>query len=238
LRNAILRTSFDLHLEELPHLSIAGVERYLAHRGCPRQCGLEDRPLRGCLVAENGSGYLFVDRCDDEPERTFSLAHELAHFLRDYWQRRQKAVAALGATILEVLDGRREATPKERLHGLLRGVPIGCHVHLMRREGGVLCPGVETAERDADRLALELLAPAEEVLARLPAHPGVEQAQKLLCQVFGLPTAMAREYSEILLGKSLCVPLLDRLKKAIAARRTSEAAREVDSGGSRDEQRP
>ena len=51
---------------------------------------------------------------------------------------------------------------------LLRNVPLGFHVHLMRRgpRREVLTADVAVAEEEADRLAYELLAPAEAVLAR------------------------------------------------------------------------
>ena len=71
LRAAIDRSSFDLTVEELPDLTVAVVERYLARRGCARSCSQVDRPLRGCLTAENGSGYLFVDAPTIRPSEPF-----------------------------------------------------------------------------------------------------------------------------------------------------------------------
>ena len=116
----------------------------------------------------------------------------------------------------------------------MRDAPIGCHVHLMRREKGVLLPGVDAAEGEADRLALELLAPAAEVLAKAPDGADCET---VLRQVFGLPAAVAREYAEMLFPADELPPWLDRLKKVVAARRTAASGREPDTGGFRDEQR-
>lgn len=167
LRRAVARSSFDLTVTELPGLATGRVEAYLAARGVALGGDGVNRPLRGCLVAASGCGWVFLDADDDPDEREATLAHELAHFLRHYDQPRRRAVAALGEGVLEVLDGRRPATPRERLHGLLRGVSTGRHVHLMRREPGPRFPEVEDAEREADELALELLAPGGEARARL-----------------------------------------------------------------------
>jgi len=75
--------------------------------------------------------------------------------------------------VLEVLDGRRRPGPAERLHALLGGVPVGFHTHLLARDGDGRAAGAEAAaEREADRLAYQLLAPAAEVLAGVQAAGG------------------------------------------------------------------
>ena len=72
-----------------------------------------------------------IDAADPEDEQRFTLAHELAHFLRDYWRPRQMAQQRLGAEAVAILDGKRPPTPQERLAALLREVPLGFHVHLI-----------------------------------------------------------------------------------------------------------
>ena len=238
LRGPIARSSLDLTLEELGDLTTAKVERYLAVIGCPRRCGEIDRPLRACLVADNGGGFVFLDARDDAGQRAVSLAHELAHFLRHYLQPRRRAVRALGEEVLEVLDGRRPARPEERLHALLRGVPVGSHIHLMRRSGEYAIPEVDFAEREADLLAFELLAPAAEVWARAPAGASAGELADLLCRDFGLPASVAREYVDALAPCVESAPLLARLKKARSACRTSPPAGEPSAGGSRHDPSP
>jgi hypothetical protein len=156
-----------------------------------------DRPLRACLVASRGGAIAFLDAADPEDERRFSLAHELAHFLRDYWGPRRRAVARLGPGVLEVFDGERPATPAERLHGLLANVPVGFHTHLMTRAGQEQLPAaVAAAERDADRLAYELLAPADLIRA---GAGGRRELTRTLRATYGLPAGHAGRYAELLL---------------------------------------
>src|SRR5947209_1151881 len=74
----------------LPHLRVVAVHEWLARRFGTGIAGVADRPLRACLVARNGHGFIFVDETDPDDEQRFSVAHELAHFLREYWQPRER----------------------------------------------------------------------------------------------------------------------------------------------------
>lgn len=187
----------------LPRLRVSSADIWLHQQGI--QCGLSvrDRPLRGCLVARYGQGLIFVDGADPEDEQRFSLTHELAHFLRDYWRPRQLVRERLGWEVLDVLDGERPPRQEERVHALLAKVQIGFHVHLMARtpDGHLAETAVEKSEREADRLAFELLAPAAMVLhgTRLVPSEGRRKAVfRLLKGTFGLPTAPAAQYASLL----------------------------------------
>lgn len=221
LREPLDASPFLVTVEALPHLTTKEVARFLAEQGCPRTWAGKDRALCGCLVADNGTAWLFLDANDDPDEQTATLAHELAHFLRDYWQPRQRAVAALGPDVLEVLDGRRAARPAERLHAVLRNTPLGCHVHLMTRHAEYQEPTVRAAEEAADTLALELLAPADVVMDRYATLPG-EGVRTVLQRDFGLTPAFAARYAPA----AEPAPLLARLRRAQKSCRTSPPARE------------
>jgi hypothetical protein len=199
LRGPILWT-LPLDLVDLPGLRLASVRHWLRHHGAAFSCDEADRPLRACLVAWRGHGFIFIDTDDSEDERRFSLAHELGHFLRDYWQPRRLACTRLGMRAAEVLDGERPPTPEERLSALLARVPIGLHTHLMHRDsaGRFASPEVTAAERAADRLAYELLAPAEAVLAAVHGKADRSAIAGLLREVYGLPVAQALDYSALL----------------------------------------
>jgi hypothetical protein len=181
---------------ELRGLRVASVRRYFADREIGIPLDEPDRPLRGCLVAWLGCGFAFVEADDDPAERRFSLAHELAHFLRDYWRPRETAVARLGPSVRDVLDGRRPATPEERLHALLRNAPVGPFAHLLRRDesGRPLSFAERRSESAADRLAFELLAPA----AAVGEVGNRVRLMERLVGEFGLPPIPAERYAAIL----------------------------------------
>jgi hypothetical protein len=155
-----------------------------------------DRRLRACLVAIRGQGFVFLDADDNPAERRFSLAHEIAHFLRDYWVPREKAMRRLGPTAAMVLDGERQATPQERIQAVLRNVPIGPFAHLLRRDesGRPLTPSESEAEAAADRLAFELLAPA----VAFADDSDRETIVGRLVEEFGLPFTPASRYAALL----------------------------------------
>jgi hypothetical protein len=211
LRRAIGRAVLPLTVVPRPALCVAEVLDWLRRAGVACALGEPDRPLRGCLVASRGYGFAFIDAEDSADEQRFSLAHELAHFLRDYLQPRRRAAARLGPQVLEVLDAVRPPRPEERLHALLRGAPIGSHVHLMARHPGGTPEPEAAAEREADRLAYELLAPADLVRAAARTAPDADEALRVR---FGLPPAQAADYAALLFPPPPSDPLMRRLRAA------------------------
>jgi len=201
LRGAI--RAMPLTVEPIAKLTVTKVCQWLQKNGISQGGAAHDRPLRGCVTADGGHGIIFLDAADPEDEQRFSLAHELAHFLRDYWRPRQLALERLGAQALDVLDGKRSATPSERLGALLGGVKLGFHMHLMDRDAQrrpVDCESSD-AERCADRLGCELLAPAEHVAAHSGAS--LKSLVELLCGYYGLPKLEANRYASQLWGEAM-----------------------------------
>jgi hypothetical protein len=96
------------------------------------------------------------------------------------------------------LDGLRAPTAEERLNALFAGVKVGGHEHLMERgaDESIVSAGVLAVEDSADRLALELLAPAEEARRRIGSSDG--EAGEALRVAFGLPRETARAYGAFL----------------------------------------
>jgi len=207
-----------LSVKLLPSLSVATVLHWLSIFEIECTIQGRDRPLKACLVACQGCGFAFIDAGDSEAERRFSVAHELAHFLRDYWLPRRKVEQRLGTAALEVLDGTRSPTMEERFDALLRSVPLGFHVHLLERdrEGRPATQRIADAEECADRLAFELLAPAQDVMRT--ANNGGQATNKklvldLLIETYGLPQTQACQYAEILLPSRRQDRLLLRLRR-------------------------
>jgi hypothetical protein len=216
LRRPIARV-LPVSIVLLPRLRLDDVREWLRDNGICCPCDQGDRPLRACLAACRGHGLVFLDGADPADEQCFSLGHEVGHFLRHYWRPRQLACRRLGGQVVEVFDGERSATSQERLHALLRNVPLGFQLHLMRRgpRRELLDAEVARAEEDADLLAYELLAPARDVLARLGTvrdEAARERLVEMLQSMFGLPREPAGCYAELLLPVVREDPLLRRLR--------------------------
>lgn len=166
-----------------------------------------DRRLHGCLLAGRGKGTIFVDASDADDEQRFTLAHELAHFLLDYQLPRQRALGILGTSILPVLDGERTPTLEERVHAVLSNVPLGAMSHVMERpESGLPTTIVIDIENRADRLALELLAPAQSLYALMSQSTSprgfdtrLDFLTQTLSRQYGLPGTAAALYARYVL---------------------------------------
>ena len=203
LRHAV--GAVPLSVIGLNEVSVAAVRQWFERQDIRVPLDEPNRPLRACLVAWRGEGFAFLDALDDPAERAFSLAHELSHFLRDYLQTRETVAERLGRAALDVLDGLRLPTPTERLHAVLRNVPLGPFTHLLRRDasGCPLTPAEREAETAADRLAFELLAPVEAVGEARSQSELIER----LVRVFGLPPQPAARYTALLVPEA---PPIDR----------------------------
>lgn len=187
----------------LPKLRLVDVGEWLREQDVFCQLDMHDRSLRACLVARYGQGIVFLDGSDPDDEQRFSLAHEVAHFLKEYWWPRRVVAESLGSQALEVLDGARPARHEERVHALLAHVSIGIHIHLMERNinGSYVSAVIDTAERDADILAYELLAPSSVVLGEIASYPPIDQREAvtdLLTSIYRLPAAVATSYASLL----------------------------------------
>ncbi len=199
--------AFPLEISRILHLQVSDVRTKLRRHGIALEVTGSERRLRGCLVAYGEGGLILLDASDPPEEQRFTLAHELAHYLLDYYTPRQRALAALGESIRPVLDGLRPPTLEERVHALLSRVSLGVLQHLMERpEAGLPTGAVLDAEDWADRLALELLAPAAPLLDRLSSavllrnYPERMAAlSQLLTARHGLPLTLATDYARLLI---------------------------------------
>lgn len=206
---AAITLASPLEVYPLPELRVSNVRSWLRRLRMTHTIRGRDRRLHGCLIAYNGKGTIFVDAQDTEDERRFTLAHELAHFLLDYQEPRQRAVAILGENILPVLDGLRKPTLEERVHAVLSEISLGIMSHFMERpESGLPAGPILDSEDQADRLALELLAPADPLfdLMSQPTSPRGYTARLAFLREYlqhqhGLPEAIAAAYARLLLAQ-------------------------------------
>lgn len=190
--------ALPLAITTLPRLTLDGLSNWLNERGSNFSLNTCNRELRACVLVRNGAGFIFLDGTDPEDERRFSLAHELAHYLRDYLQPRLRIEQRLGPAALEVVDGLREPTVDERIHAVLDSTKLSTYVHWMERdEGGYATRSIAQAEDDADRLAFELLAPAEDVW-EWHHRDAMADLSELLQVRYGLPATQSRRYGDLL----------------------------------------
>lgn len=196
--------ALPIALIKLPRLDLRLIEDWLIRRGVNFEFDVENRWVRGCLVAYGGKGIIFLDGTDPFPEQRFTIAHEVAHFLIDYWHPRNRTAQRFGPSILEVFDGLREPTIDERIHSVLQGVPLGTFTKLMDRGIQNEFEATWRAENHADQIALALLAPPDEALRMFSALGKTYADRKLeaveiLASNFGLPNSVAVYYAAELL---------------------------------------
>jgi hypothetical protein len=170
------------------------------------------------LVAHKGEGVLFVDGTDPEDERRVTVAHELAHFLADYWLPRVIAIKNLGTSITDVLDGMRPATALERVQSTFASATLNVNLNFMERRDGVGDVRLWSTESRADRVALALLAPAKAVLSRVSKKRSnsniVSEVAGLLRSDFGLPGWLVEDYARNLVARwGLQVTWADSLRQ-------------------------
>jgi hypothetical protein len=203
--SSVVVRSFPIAVVSLPSLSTYRIEQWFARRDIPYRFTRPDRPLHGCIVAVRGQGVLFVNADNDVCERRFTVAHETAHFLLDYLECRQRALRSFGSSIMPVLDGERPPTAEERIHAVLANISFGVFTDLMVRNshGDIDQSIIVQSEDRADRLALELLAPAEDVLASISnaslSLKSLSYLTMYLVDTYGLPRSIARTYADLLL---------------------------------------
>jgi hypothetical protein len=185
-----------LAIIELPHLSGAGVVEWLAARGVQLPVHTPPGGLRGALVAFAGSGVLFVDATDDGAERRFTLAHEAAHFVVDYWLPRLE-LAERAPHLLAVIDGLRQPNDDDHVDALIARAPLGVQTHLFERDatGAMLTPQVKMLEQRAAQIAWEVLAPQAVVTQHISEVDPFALMRSLEVD-FGLPRTTAREYAQ------------------------------------------
>lgn len=205
---SLILYTFQLEVYPIDQLDVEGANRWAFKRGLPYQFLRENRRLQGCIYPSE-TGTILVDASASGEEQRLTLAHELGHYLFDYYYPREQAIEELGPTIREVLDGKRQPTLEERVHGVLAHTPIGMISHLMERpEQGLVSNAVWEAEDRADQFALELLAPAVSLKKRMMSAQAPRAfrerlvfLENMLYAEYGLPHSITTFYAEMLLAQ-------------------------------------
>lgn len=218
LRRAVTNT-LPLAVVHLPRLTISHASAWLLERGVEGALTAPDRPLRGCLIAHRGHGFIFLDGALGPDEERVTLSHEVAHFLRHYERRRAAAARKMGPAILEALDGDRPLTAAEQVSAALREIPVGVYRHTMGRDGTTGRPDAHTVEleAEADLLGFELLAPSWRVAKS--STPGAD-CRDLLQVAYGFPPASAVAWARWIDARRAPDPFLARLE--VSAKKVSD----------------
>lgn len=197
----VAQRGLPVYSVKLPGLSLYQVEQWAERSQFPLPpFAQQDRRLLACLLAFRGHAIIFQEANSLVEEQRFSFGHELAHFLRDHLGPRLRTLALLGESIRPVLDGHRSPTPEEQMEGVLKGVPLRLTLDLMERghDGQVAQKAILEAEDQADLLALELLAPEVDVLARIEPSAIGWNLVRITSQIqkhFGLPSGVSAQYA-------------------------------------------
>ena len=199
-----LSLTLPIALVKLPRLRLWDIEDWMRQRGCIFDSDCENRAVRGCMIAYGGRGLLFVDGTDPEDERRFTVAHEIAHFLIEYWLPRTRVIDRLGSAVVDVIDGRRPPTATERVQAIFSNINLGPYRSLLERSSTQDNPQIWNAENKADWVAINLLAPFKVVLSYLDLTLGeyesrFQTVKEVLQRNFGLPNSVAISYGHALL---------------------------------------
>lgn len=205
IERAIAFSNLPLHIDLIPGLEIDHVNQWIQTNRFPARIDKQNCALHGFLLARGGHGIIFVNGTDNQEERRFTIAHELAHFLLDYHLPRIHYLKLYGDSILEILDGKRLPTIQERLTFVISELPSPFFTHALDNSGITAYERnkVWSTEWRTDTLAFEILAPFHVVISRLKKQklekrfdPIFRQASSLLATDFGLPSTLAGSYAK------------------------------------------
>jgi hypothetical protein len=191
-------------VERIEGLSSGHIRDWLSRRRLHLRLKMTDRALNGCVVAYCGNAAIFLEAGLAAEEARVILAHEYGHYLAEYDWPRRRILDRLGPSVLPILDGERGARAPEKWAALLAGVHLGGHVHFMERAFDPQAVSAhDNAERTANELGCELLAPVAWVLAEgrargLNEEPG--EWRELLREQYGFPRPWGEAYAARLLG--------------------------------------
>ena len=176
---------------------------HLENIGFPCADGVDERELHGCIAVGPRGAMILVEMRDDEAQRRFTIAHEVAHYILEVHRHHRRAAQKMGLYYVDILYGSREAAPSERIDAWLNNVRSSAITHFMDRDpnGRYGCGTTLEAECVADRLAIEILAPRAEMVrdaldyGKLPFRDLSDAVRQIAEQRFGLPGAVAAPHA-------------------------------------------
>ena len=196
-------SALEVYVEEVAGLTTHAAVFHVRRAGISCAISHDESRLHGCVVVGRRGAVILVEKNDDEAQKRFTIAHEVAHYILEVRRHRERAADRMGRDFSDVLYGSREATPTERIDAWLSDVRSDKILHLMDRApgGGYGCARTMDAECVADELALEILAPRSDVkealssLGRMGFAESLSAARRIAERRYGLPGAIAGVYA-------------------------------------------
>jgi Zn-dependent peptidase ImmA (M78 family) len=192
-----------INIVRLNKLSSFKVVSWLADRNYEIQMQ-EDCPLCGLLFINRCQGIIFINGSHPLDEQSYTLAHELGHYLLEFEYPRKKAGLLFDNKIDDIFSGTRKPTIEDELSGIIKRVSVSPYIHFLE-EGNVSAESrsqVWAAENKADAMAFELLAPFQTVCAQLKSESGPytfsrikKELLTILAKNFGLPSSVRQQYA-------------------------------------------
>lgn len=193
----------------LGKLSIQKILDWFQQHQIPFKIESDERLLHGFLIAQSGVAFIFINGTDCPEERSFTLAHEIAHFIIETYIPTQQAIKKFGPSILPVLNGERSATISEQLTGVLSNISLKPYIDILDTKdlSGFDRLNIWSSEKLADQLAIELLAPRKLLLAeyryncysQISYCEALENLHVILVKKYALPNIIAKEYAKEIL---------------------------------------
>lgn len=195
--------ALEVYVEEVADLTTDAAVYRSGHFNTHSPENIGERRIHGCLIVGRSGAAILVEKNDDEAQKRFTIAHEAAHFIVEVRRLQERAACKLGHDFTDVLHGLREASPTERIDVWLHNVRTDAFVHFMDRtpSGEYGCVRTKDAERLADDLAVEILAPRSALIESLSSFGRMDFSESLLTvrhvaeRRFGLPTEIAERYA-------------------------------------------
>ena len=192
--------ALDVYVDEVANLTPASAAARIGRGGLWQSDGVYERGLRGCVIVGQAGAAILVEKSDDEAEKRFTIAHEVAHYILEVKRHHERASDRLGPEFADALYGLREATPTERIDAWLSNARSEAFAHFMDRApgGGYGCSRTLEAECAADDLAVEILAPRSELAAAISSmgfSGSLKVARRIAERRYGLPEGIAERYA-------------------------------------------
>lgn len=188
---------YPASIEPITRMTVNSVHGWLSTHGyasCP-SCASDQR-LDGCIVANQGHAFLFIDNALPRDERRMIVAHETAHYWHDYEMPRRRMGKRFGKDGLHLLDN--PISGIDLLMASASGVPIQAYYHYHQKDAHL----ESEVERRANTLTCLFIAPLSSVMDKA-AKDGVawdddSRWLAMLQHSFGIPQRWAVGYLPLL----------------------------------------